>query len=167
MTNTITKPSVHLLSTFSPGMLKDKNAYVQFSDITRAEASSIISEIYCTNCYSAVYDSKIFCECGYDSTNASIRLKNSVKSGIGHPATADMVETMMCIDLPKVDPNNRTAVALLPKDVAVVIQYIGPRLKEGEIMHNPDPNLFTFLLIEVLDFDAKGALRVAEYYNWQ
>ena len=72
-----------------------------------------------------------------------------VVSGIGHPATRDMLTRLLEVDLPLVDPSNRAAVNLKSGDLAYISQYIGPRLKEGEILTNPDPANFTWLQVEL------------------
>jgi hypothetical protein len=76
-------------------------------------------------------------------------LSKGFVSGIGHPATRQMAADLLGVEIPEVNPADRVKVAMQPGDSAVVVQYIGPRLAEGEIMHNPNPDHFTLLFVEV------------------
>lgn len=72
---------------------------------------------------------------------------DSLESGIGHPATAKMLEQLLQIKLPPIDPKTRTKLAIENTDITLVCQYVGRRLAEGEIITDPSPEDFMFLLV--------------------
>ena len=57
-----------------------------------------------------------------------------IVSGVGHPATAAMIESLTGCALPPVDPANRVKLSLKQDDILLVFQYLGPRLSEWQIM---------------------------------
>lgn len=125
MTITATK-TLFLTSTFSPGMLlgiQEKSTeyqHVAFRVVSLDDAIQIATS----------------------DTN--------IVNHIGHPSTAAMASDLLGIHLPPVDPNNRVKSSFTHFDEVLVCQYIGPRLAEGEVMHNPDPNHFIFLMLFVI-----------------
>jgi len=75
-----------------------------------------------------------------------VKNTSSLVSAIGHADTAQILSKMLERDIPV----NRMSVFLNPGDVAIVAQYIGPRLPEGATQL-PEGAMIKFYHLRMVD----------------
>ncbi|MEM0143786.1 MAG: DUF1874 domain-containing protein [Candidatus Parvarchaeum sp.] len=67
----------------------------------------------------------------------NLLLNNTWSHGIGHPATKQVIQDLLGIELAEVDPKNRVKVVLTRTNTLVVFQLLhGSRLPEGHILND-------------------------------
>lgn len=80
----------------------------------------------------------------------------SVINGIGHNGTLAQVNTLLNTNFLEIDPKNRPKVTMIQGDLALIFQYCGPRLEEGQVMTSEEVRLafekgqFDFMLATIL-----------------